>query len=98
MRTLTAALTALALTLGVATVAPAFGDRAPEFTHHDQRDWFNSAPLSLREDLRGQVVLIDFWTYSCWNCYAPFRLRQKTPAQKITPIPPAKPPAGRRSG
>ncbi|MDC7225477.1 MAG: cytochrome c biogenesis protein CcdA [Spirochaetales bacterium] len=30
-------------------------------------EWFNSAPLSM-EDLRGKVVLIDFWTYSCINC------------------------------
>jgi cytochrome c biogenesis protein CcdA/thiol-disulfide isomerase/thioredoxin len=29
--------------------------------------WVNSAPLS-RESLRGKVVLIDFWTYSCINC------------------------------
>jgi len=29
--------------------------------------WFNSGPLS-REDLRGKVVVIDFWTYSCINC------------------------------
>ena len=29
--------------------------------------WFNSPPLS-REQLRGKVVLIDFWTYSCINC------------------------------
>jgi thiol-disulfide isomerase/thioredoxin len=30
-------------------------------------DWINSAPLTL-ESLRGKVVLIDFWTYSCVNC------------------------------
>ena len=30
-------------------------------------DWLNSQPLT-RESLRGQVVLIDFWTYSCINC------------------------------
>jgi len=30
-------------------------------------DWFNTKPLTLRE-LRGRVVLIDFWTYSCINC------------------------------
>ncbi len=30
-------------------------------------DWFNSQPLTLKE-LRGKVVLIDFWTYSCINC------------------------------
>lgn len=29
--------------------------------------WFNSAPLSA-EALRGKVVLVDFWTYSCINC------------------------------
>lgn len=29
--------------------------------------WFNSEPLTL-EELRGKVVLIDFWTYSCINC------------------------------
>ena len=29
--------------------------------------WLNSEPLS-REALRGKVVLVDFWTYSCINC------------------------------
>jgi cytochrome c biogenesis protein CcdA/thiol-disulfide isomerase/thioredoxin len=29
--------------------------------------WINSEPLSL-DDLKGKVVLIDFWTYSCVNC------------------------------
>jgi cytochrome c biogenesis protein CcdA/thiol-disulfide isomerase/thioredoxin len=29
--------------------------------------WLNSKPLTLAE-LRGKVVLIDFWTYSCVNC------------------------------
>jgi thiol-disulfide isomerase/thioredoxin len=29
--------------------------------------WINSAPLNLSE-LRGKVVLVDFWTYSCINC------------------------------
>ena len=29
--------------------------------------WFNSPPLT-REQLRGKVVVIDFWTYSCINC------------------------------
>jgi cytochrome c biogenesis protein CcdA/thiol-disulfide isomerase/thioredoxin len=42
--------------------------RAPEI--RDTQRWFNTAggrPLSLRS-LRGRVVLIDFWTYSCINC------------------------------
>lgn len=29
--------------------------------------WLNSPPLTM-ESLRGKVVLIDFWTYSCINC------------------------------
>ena len=38
---------------------------APEFM--GLTNWINSPPLSLKE-LRGRVVLIDFWTYSCINC------------------------------
>lgn len=30
-------------------------------------EWFNSQPLALKE-LKGKVVLIDFWTYTCINC------------------------------
>ena len=30
-------------------------------------DWINSAPLSA-DQLKGKVVLVDFWTYSCINC------------------------------
>jgi thiol-disulfide isomerase/thioredoxin len=29
--------------------------------------WLNSPPLT-RESLKGKVVLVDFWTYSCINC------------------------------
>lgn len=29
--------------------------------------WFNSDPLTLAQ-LKGKVVIIDFWTYSCINC------------------------------
>jgi len=38
---------------------------APEFRGIQQ--WINSKPLSLA-GLKGKVVLIDFWTYSCINC------------------------------
>ena len=41
------------------------GNCAPEFT--GTQEWINSEPLSMA-NLRGQVVLIDFWTYSCINC------------------------------
>ena len=30
-------------------------------------NWLNSGPLSIA-DLRGKVVLVDFWTYGCINC------------------------------
>jgi cytochrome c biogenesis protein CcdA/thiol-disulfide isomerase/thioredoxin len=46
----------------------AAGDAAPEFTGN--QEWFNTPggrALSLRE-LRGRVVLVDFWTYTCINC------------------------------
>ena len=33
--------------------------------------WFNSDSLTL-EELRGKVVIIDFWTYSCINCQRTF--------------------------
>jgi cytochrome c biogenesis protein CcdA/thiol-disulfide isomerase/thioredoxin len=29
--------------------------------------WINTPPLTMQE-LRGKVVLVDFWTYSCINC------------------------------
>ena len=29
--------------------------------------WINSQPLSLKS-LQGRVVLIDFWTFACYNC------------------------------
>ena len=46
--------------------------RAPEFT--DTQQWFNTPgdrPLTLR-GLRGRVVLVDFWTYTCINCIRTF--------------------------
>ena len=38
---------------------------APEFV--GLKDWINSEPLT-KDDLKGKVVLVDFWTYSCINC------------------------------
>jgi thiol-disulfide isomerase/thioredoxin len=48
-----------------ATTSTADGRIAPPFTGATQ--WFNSPPLT-NEMLRGKVVLVDFWTYSCINC------------------------------
>ena len=41
------------------------GDTAPEFKGISE--WLNSGELKM-EELRGEVVLIDFWTYTCVNC------------------------------
>ncbi len=41
---------------------------APELTG---KVWFNSPPLSLAQ-LRGKVVLVDFWEYTCINCIRTF--------------------------
>jgi hypothetical protein len=38
--------------------------------------WINSAPLTM-DQLRGQVVLIDFWEYSCINCIRTFAENKK---------------------
>jgi cytochrome c biogenesis protein CcdA/thiol-disulfide isomerase/thioredoxin len=42
-------------------------DYGPAPGLHDISAWVNSKPLTL-EELRGKVVLVDFWTYSCINC------------------------------
>jgi len=39
---------------------------APELTGVE--NWINSKPILSMEELKGKVVLIDFWTYSCINC------------------------------
>lgn len=39
--------------------------KAPDFT--GIAHWINSPPLTMQQ-LRGKVVLVDFWTYSCINC------------------------------
>ena len=54
-----------------AITAPAFAApfntsvAAPEFVGIDK--WLNSEPLTMTQ-LRGKVVLVDFWTYTCINC------------------------------
>jgi cytochrome c biogenesis protein CcdA/thiol-disulfide isomerase/thioredoxin len=53
--------------LAAAHALPVLGT-APEFT--ETEDWFNTPgdkPLTLAA-LRGRVVLVDFWTYTCINC------------------------------
>ncbi|MEJ7713602.1 MAG: hypothetical protein WKF84_28085 [Pyrinomonadaceae bacterium] len=42
-------------------------NRAPQAAAITNGTWINSEPLTL-ESLRGRVVLIDFWTFGCYNC------------------------------
>jgi thiol-disulfide isomerase/thioredoxin len=60
---------------GTATVRSTMGDaKSPDLPVEGQlpslegaTSWLNSPPLT-RDGLRGKVVVIDFWTYSCINC------------------------------
>ncbi len=44
---------------------PGLSYKAPQFAGITA--WLNSPPLTMSE-LRGKVVLVDFWTYACINC------------------------------
>jgi len=48
-------------------VSLAAGQTAPDPLTLGQGAWINSSPLTLA-GLKGKVVLVDFWTYSCVNC------------------------------
>jgi cytochrome c biogenesis protein CcdA/thiol-disulfide isomerase/thioredoxin len=57
---------------GTAGAAPAAAAAIPDRNGADplartDGRWLNSPPLTL-EALKGKVVLVDFWTYSCINC------------------------------
>jgi len=76
LRTLSATALAIGLLFGLAATGQAgefhlaatnVADAriAPEIT--GITNWLNSAPLKLN-DLRGRVILVDFWTYGCINC------------------------------
>jgi thiol-disulfide isomerase/thioredoxin len=56
---------ATASTTGGQVAAVSDRQPAPDFTGID--GWLNTSPLTLAR-LRGKVVLIDFWTFSCVNC------------------------------
>jgi thiol-disulfide isomerase/thioredoxin len=57
--------TLLALCAFTGAVNSASAAQAPELVQINQ--WLNSPPLTMA-GLRGKVVLVDFWTYSCINC------------------------------
>ncbi|MDQ7997960.1 MAG: thioredoxin family protein [Luteibacter sp.] len=55
----------VALTAFAAATPAMAAQTAPEFA--GIANWQNSRPLTMKS-LRGKVVLIDFWAYSCINC------------------------------
>jgi thiol-disulfide isomerase/thioredoxin len=56
------------LLIGAAlTAMPARASERISASLNGATQWINSPPLSM-ENLRGKVVLIDFWTYGCFNC------------------------------
>src|SRR5262249_14587399 len=42
-------------------------NKAPAAPEISSGQWINSEPLTLKS-LRGRVVLIEFWTFACYNC------------------------------
>src|SRR5271168_5567502 len=57
----------VAMTAGAAEQQPALADEGPMPELSGAVAWINSPPLT-RDALRGKVVVVDFWTYSCINC------------------------------
>ena len=57
---------AMVLICGVAVIASGAGDEGGMPDLNGAVAWLNSAPLSSKS-LRGKVVLVNFWTYSCIN-------------------------------
>jgi len=57
----------LAAPAGAELLAPSRAPPLPEFTQDASDAWLNSAPLRVA-DLRGRVVLLEFWTFDCVNC------------------------------
>ena len=64
-------MTRLTTFLALCCALPALAAPLPEFTRTDTASWLNSPPLTVSH-LRGKVVLIDVWTFECWNCYRSF--------------------------
>ncbi|MGW8389767.1 thioredoxin family protein [Pseudoduganella sp. HUAS MS19] len=58
-------LAAAATLVGASASAATAPFEAPEFSGITQ--WLNSEPLTMKQ-LRGKVILVDFWTYDCINC------------------------------
>src|SRR5271156_287129 len=54
-------------TLAKAQGPPSIVGSSPLYGLSGATGWINSKPLTTKQ-LKGKVVLVDFWTYSCINC------------------------------
>jgi thiol-disulfide isomerase/thioredoxin len=54
-------------TVAAAQQPPSIVGSSPLYGLSGATDWINSKPLTAKQ-LKGKVVLVDFWTYSCINC------------------------------
>jgi thiol-disulfide isomerase/thioredoxin len=59
-----ASVIALSALIGWSPVSAETGIKAPTITNET---WLNSRPLH-DADLKGKVVLVEFWTFGCYNC------------------------------
>jgi thiol-disulfide isomerase/thioredoxin len=59
-----AVLVGLLGTLAFSSISRVYAIQAPEIV---SPTWLNSEPLQL-DQLRGKVVMVEFWTFGCWNC------------------------------
>lgn len=50
------------------TLSKSLGLKSPVPELNGGTHWINSEALTFANQLKGKVVLIDFWTYSCINC------------------------------
>lgn len=49
------------------SATPVSEEKAPAAPEFATGEWINSEPLTVK-GLRGRVVLVDFWTFGCYNC------------------------------
>ena len=70
MKNLALWICATTLISGAVAIASGTGDEGRMPDLEGAVAWFNSAPLN-HKSLRGKVVLVDFWTYTCINSLRP---------------------------
>jgi thiol-disulfide isomerase/thioredoxin len=66
-----AAAVAIAAIVAIGAALPARAELTPGTPAPDLpagAPWINGPPLSLARELKGKVVLVDFWEYTCINC------------------------------